>query len=137
MTDDLVISDGLPTAAEYAELRRHVGWNVVDPAAVARALTASLAGVVARDRAGELVGMGRVVGDGGVYLYLQDVIVRRAWRGRGLGTTITEALLDRIRALGASGTFVGLMAAEGAAPFYERFGFVRRPDDRPGMWFTL
>jgi hypothetical protein len=29
------------------------------------------------------------------------------------------------------------MAAEGAAPFSERFGFVRRPDDRPGMWCTL
>jgi GNAT superfamily N-acetyltransferase len=95
MTDDLMISDGLPTAPEYTAMRRHVGWSEVDPDAVARALTASLAGVVARDRAGELVGMGRVVGDGGVYLYLQDVIVREPWRGRGLGTAITEALLDR------------------------------------------
>jgi hypothetical protein len=32
------------------------------------------------------------------------------------------------------GSFVGLMAAEGVERFYERFGFRRRPDDRPGMF---
>jgi predicted N-acetyltransferase YhbS len=81
--------------------------------------------------------MGRVVGDGGIYLYLQDVIVYAHWRERGLGSQITEALLDRVRRLGGPGSFVGLMAAAGAAPFYERFGFEPRPDDRPGMWLTL
>jgi hypothetical protein len=39
--------------------------------------------------------------------------------------------------LGGPGTFVGLMAATGAGPFYERFGFQPRGDDRPGMWLTL
>jgi len=81
--------------------------------------------------------MGRIVGDGGVYLYLQDVIVLERWRNNGIGTRITEALLDRVRELGGPGTFVGLMAATGAAPFYERFGFQPRRDDRPGMWLTL
>jgi predicted N-acetyltransferase YhbS len=81
--------------------------------------------------------MGRVVGDGGVYLYLQDVIVLERWRNNGIGTRITEALLDHVRELGGPGTFVGLMAAVGAGPFYERFGFQPRGDDRPGMWLTL
>jgi len=137
MTDDVVISDGLPSGEEYAALRAHVGWNAIDPEAVERGLAASLASVVARDAGGRLVGMGRLVGDGGVYLYLQDVIVREAWRGRGVGSRITEALLDHVRLLGGPGTFVGLMAAADAAAFYERYGFVRRLEDRPGMWLTL
>jgi GNAT superfamily N-acetyltransferase len=59
------------------------------------------------------------------------------WRNNGIGTRITEALLDHVRELGGPGTFVGLMAAAGAGPFYERFGFQPRGEDRPGMWLTL
>ncbi len=32
------------------------------------------------------------------------------------------------------GSFVGLMAAEGVTGFYERYGFARRPEGRPGMF---
>ncbi len=137
MRSEVSVVDGTPTPAEYAAIRAHVGSAAVDPDTVGRGLAASLASVVARDGDGRLVGMGRVVGDGGIYLYLQDVIVYAHWRERGLGSQITEALLDRVRRLGGPGSFVGLMAAAGAAPFYERFGFEPRPDDRPGMWLTL
>jgi GNAT superfamily N-acetyltransferase len=135
--DGIVVSDGAPTPDEYAAMRADARWNAVDADAVARGLPASLASVVVRDDEGSLVAMGRIVGDGGVYLYLQDVIVRSDHRDLGIGTAVTEALLDRVRVLGAAGTFVGLMAAAGVAPFYERFGFQRRGDDRPGMWLSL
>ena len=134
---DIDIIDGVPTAAQYASFRAHAGWPQVSPDHVERGLANSLASVLARARDGEVVGIGRVVGDGGVYLYLQDIIVRERWRGRGIGSRITEELLGRARELGGPGTFVGLMAAAGAAPFYERFGFAARNDDRPGMWLTL
>src|SRR5689334_14915578 len=137
MPELVQIVDGTPSPQEYAAFRAHVRWPVVDPAQVAEGLNGSLASVLARDVDGTLVGMGRVVGDGGVYLYLQDVIVLERWRNNGIGTRITEALLDRVRELGGPGTFVGLMAATGAGPFYERFGFQPRGEDRPGMWLTL
>ena len=137
MTEMVEIVEGAPTPEEYAAFRAHVRWPAVDPAQASRGLRASLASVIARDVDGTLVGMGRVVGDGGVYLYLQDVIVLEEWRGRGIGTRITEALLDHVRELGGPGTFVGLMAAGGIARFYERFGFQPRGEDRPGMWLTL
>jgi GNAT superfamily N-acetyltransferase len=137
MTDLVEIIDGTPSPEEYASFRAHVRWPAVDPSQLAGALQASLASVLARDVDGTLVGMGRVVGDGGVYLYLQDVIVLERWRNNGIGTRITEALLDHVRELGGPGTFVGLMAAVGAGPFYERFGFQARGEDRPGMWLTL
>jgi len=123
MAELVTIVDGTPTPEEYVQ--------------AAEGLRASLASVLARDVDGTLVGIGRVVGDGGVYLYLQDVIVLERWRNNGIGTRITEALLDHVRELGGPGTFVGLMAAAGAGPFYERFGFQPRGEDRPGMWLTL
>ena len=137
MTEMVEIVEGTPSPEEYATFRAHVRWPAVDPAQAAHGLRASLASVIARDVDGALVGMGRVVGDGAVYLYLQDVIVLEEWRGRGIGTRITEALLDHVRELGGPGTFVGLMAAGGIAPFYERFGFQPRGEERPGMWLTL
>jgi GNAT superfamily N-acetyltransferase len=137
MTEMVEIVEGTPSPEEYAAFRAHVRWPAVDPVQAARGLRASLASVIARDVDGAVVGMGRVVGDGGVYLYLQDVIVLEDWRGRGIGTRLTEALLDHVRELGGPGTFVGLMAAGGIAPFYERFGFQARAEDRPGMWLTL
>jgi len=137
MTELVEIVDGTPSPEEYAAFRAHVRWPAVAPSQAAGALRASLASVLARDVDGALVGMGRVVGDGGVYLYLQDVIVLERWRNNGIGTRITEALLDHVRELGGPGTFVGLMAAVGAGPFYERFGFQPRGEDRPGMWLTL
>ena len=77
MTEMVEIVEGTPSPEEYAAFRAHVRWPAVDPAQAADGLRASLASVVARDVDGALVGMGRVVGDGGVYLYLQDVIVLR------------------------------------------------------------
>src|SRR3954453_3471948 len=97
MTDMVETAEGTPTAEEYAAFRAHVRWPAVDPAQGVEGLGASLASMLARDVDGTLVGMGRIVGDGGVYLYLQDVIVLERWRNHGIGTRITEALLDHVR----------------------------------------
>lgn len=131
------IVEGIPTPQEYAAMRADAGWETVDPDVIARGLDGSLASFVVRDDDGELIGMGRLVGDGAAYLYLQDVIVRSDLRGKGLGTELTRRLLSRAQELGGRGTFVGLMAARGAGPFYRRFGFEERPGDRPGMWRVL
>lgn len=137
MAELVEIVEGRPVPRSTRRSARTSAGLAVDAAQAAGGLCASLASVLARDADGTLVGMGRVVGDGGVYLYLQDVIVLDRWRNNGIGTRITEALLDHVRELGGPGTFVGLMAANGAGPFYERFGFQPRGEDRPGMWLTL
>jgi GNAT superfamily N-acetyltransferase len=81
-----------------------------------------------------VVACGRIVGDGGMYFYVQDVIVAPVYHGRGLGAQIMDAMIDYLRRTARPGAFVGLMAAQGAEGFYERYGFRRRPDDRPGMF---
>jgi predicted N-acetyltransferase YhbS len=122
-----------PTVQEYQRLRRAVGWGEMTDDGVAVGLPNALFSVVL-ERDGEAVGLGRIVGDGGLYFYLQDVIVLAEHRGLGLGARITDALMAYLERSACPGAFVGLMAAVGAEPFYERYGFHRRSEQQPGMF---
>ena len=83
---------------------------------------------------GVIVGCGRVVGDAGIYLYIQDVIVLPPHQRQGLGRRIMDAIMGYVARQARTNTFVGLMAAEGVAPFYVSYGFTERPPKRPGMF---
>jgi len=124
-----------PTAGEFVELRAACGWGAVEMAVAERALAAGLVNVVARD-GGRLAGFGRVVGDGVLYFYVQDVIVHPDFRGRGVGRLIVELMLAEVLKRAPVGATIGLMAAEGKEGFYEKFGFTRRPTDRLGAGMT-
>lgn len=123
-----------PTPAEYAALRAAVGWPEVSADQVETGLANALYSVCLEDDSGTAVGCARVVGDGGIYLYLQDVIVRPDLQGVGLGRELTRRVMAYVAASAGDNTFVGLMAAEGVAGFYHRFGFAERPAGRPGMY---
>ncbi|MBS3753346.1 MAG: hypothetical protein KGY46_08155 [Anaerolineales bacterium] len=67
----------LPTIQEYERLCRSVGWKkVMNFEAAEKGLPNSVYGVVALDSERKAVGMGRIVGDGGLYYYIQDIAVR-------------------------------------------------------------
>lgn len=120
------------TAEEYEALRGAVGWNEIGVDGLRTGLANSLYSVVL-ERDGVAIGCGRVVGDGGIYFYLQDVIVLPEFQGNGLGARIMDALTAYLDRAAGPGAFIGLMAADGVERFYERYGFERRPADRPGM----
>jgi ribosomal protein S18 acetylase RimI-like enzyme len=128
------------SAAEALALYAAVGWTetVCDEETVAAAHAHSLYSVcVLRDS--RVVAAARIVGDGGIYFYLQDVIVLPELQGRGLGRVVFEACCSYLDAHAPANAFVGLMAATGAAGFYERYGFRARLADQPGMvrrWHT-
>jgi ribosomal protein S18 acetylase RimI-like enzyme len=129
----IAIVERAPTPDEYGRLRASVGWNELSPDGIRAGLSGSLYSVVL-ERDGDAVGCGRVVGDGGVYFYVQDVIVAPELQGLGWGARIMEALMHYLDASVRPGSFIGLMAAKDAEGFYRRYGFDRRPDDRPGMF---
>ncbi len=120
------------TVEEYQRLRDAVGWSRLTDEAVAAGLPRGLFSVVVlHDR--KAIGCGRLVGDGGPYFYLQDVIVLAEHRGRGLGRAIMEHVMGFLERHAEPGSFVGLMAAEDVAGFYEPYGFRVRPGRQPGM----
>jgi GNAT superfamily N-acetyltransferase len=83
-------------AAELADLYCSVGWDAyaADPDALAGAITASTFVVTARDD-GVLIGLARGLSDDVSVFYLQDVLVRREWQQRGVGTALLDACLER------------------------------------------
>ena len=121
-----------PSVDEYLALRAAVGWQPLPRKAIELGLANSLYAVIVRLE-GAAVGCGRVIGDSGMYYYLQDVAVHPAHQGRGLGARIMEALMAYVQTHAAEGVFVGLMSAWGTAPFYARYGFTVRQPERPGM----
>jgi GNAT superfamily N-acetyltransferase len=85
----------------------------------------------ARDEAGRLVGIGRLISDGALHAFVTEMIAVPAARGAGVGGEIIDRLVAESRRRGVDD--VQLFAARGRAEFYERHGFVRRPTDGPGM----
>jgi ribosomal protein S18 acetylase RimI-like enzyme len=116
----------LPNAAEFVALRNETDWGPLTLEQAAQALNHSLCGVsvYARDT---LIGMIRVIGDGVLKLYVQDVIVAKDYRGNGIGKEMMTRLINYLRQHYPEDCCVGLMAAKGQSPFYEKFGFNIRP----------
>jgi len=125
-----------PTPEEYRALRDAVGWRPTEEGPTARALQNALFSVVCLEQC-RVVGMGRVVGDGGLYFYLQDVMVAPSCQRRGVGKAIVSQLMTYIRDNAPKGAFVALMAAKGLQGYYQEFGFQPRASDAPGMFQVL
>jgi ribosomal protein S18 acetylase RimI-like enzyme len=82
-TDDYKIAAGVPSVEDYCELRVAAGLSPRSERAARLGLPNTLFGVaVTLD--GALVGMGRVVGDGGTSYQVVDIAVRPEHQGRGL-----------------------------------------------------
>jgi GNAT superfamily N-acetyltransferase len=135
MTESYQIVERLPTIQEYIALCLSVGWaenTNFDAAKVA--LPCSLYAVVALHD-DKVVGMGRVVGDGAIFFYIQDIAVHPVHQRKGVGTRIMNCLLEYIRVKAPKKAFVGLFAAGSATAFYAKFGFYPHPE-MTGMFQT-
>ena len=84
-----------------------------------------------------LVGMGRIVGDGAVICYIQDLIVIPEYQHKGVGSLVIKALIKYVESLQETGSqmMLCLMCAKGRESFYEKHGFIARPTSNlgPGM----
>lgn len=91
------------------------------PAALAAAHRDSPGWLGAEDAAsGELIGSGRVLGDGLRTAWILDLIVREDRQGRGVGSALLRLLLDHPLARGARAIRLRTRDAEA---FYRPFGF--------------
>ena len=120
----------------YLELRKAVEFRPLTRDQARKALNNSLYILTAFQNR-KAVGMGRIVGDGAVICYVQDLIIRPEVQGQGIGGTILQNLKDFVMRLGYPGTtmMLCLMCAKGREEFYKKYGFIARPteDLGPGM----
>jgi len=108
---------------EYRRLRLAVGW--AEPAVDDDILVAALDStwnVTARDDAGGLLGMARLLDDGALYATVWDMIVDPPHQHTGIGRAIFDCILAR-----AGGrSLVGLVATSDGEPMYRAAGFAER-----------
>ena len=81
--------------------------------------------------------MGRIVGDGAVISYIQDLIIIPEYQGKHIGSMLIEKLIEYVNSITINNSrmMLCLMCAKGREIFYEKHGFIARPTDvlGPGM----
>jgi len=126
----------VPGNEEYRALRSAAGLSVMTEEGAAIGLPASWCSVCVRHQ-DELIGMGRIVGDGGLFLFVVDIAVAPVWQGQGLGRRIMQALMDEVRARAPARTMVALIADGTAHELYAKFGFKLVTPGAQGMLLRL
>lgn len=114
-----------PEKEEYRALRTSVGWAVLpDDHKVRQILDAALYAVVAEDAdTGDVIGCALLLGDNQTFYYVKDVMVRKDWQGKKVGTALMRALVHWLENSAAKHALVGLYTGETLEPFYRQFGF--------------
>ncbi len=133
---EIELSIAPPSAEEYRELMRSVGFTAFSADAAAKSLERSFFTVSLR-KAGALVGMGRLIGDGVCFVEVVDVAVAPDYQRQGLGRRIMEALMAHANAELAEGAFVSLSAHVPANRLYAGFGFVETAPEAVGMVYRV
>jgi len=80
-----------PSVGEHNTLTNAVSWGVFETGIVKTALANSLYIICAYD-GDKIVGFGRLIGDGAMFLYVQDIMVLPEYQGRKIGTGIMSSL---------------------------------------------
>lgn len=126
------ILHAIPSVETYRYLRTAAGLSAKTVEAAERGLPNTLFAVQIIC-AGEPVGMGRVIGDGGSFYQVVDIAVLPAHQGRGLGKMIMGAISDYIAREVPESAYVSLIADGEAYRLYEHFGFALTAPASQGM----
>lgn len=121
-----------PSPDEYRRLRVLAGLSPKSAEGAALGLPNTFFAVVIRT-AGELVGMGRLVGDAGLCFQLVDIAVHPEHQGRGLGKAIVGHLVEHLRKVAPAGAHISLLADGPAEHLYAQFGFRQTAPASVGM----
>ena len=120
----------------YLNLRAAVGWKKLDNEQAIMALKNSIYTLTATID-DKVVGMARMVGDGAVICYIQDLVVHPSYQKLGVGQVLMEKLVGHAEEIKIQGTelMLCLMCAKGREGFYEKCGFIAIPTEHlgPGM----
>lgn len=132
----IVLVERFPDPAAYRRRRAQVGLSPKSVEAGERGVAGTLFGVSLFD-GDRLVGIGRVIGDGGCFFTLVDLAVDREYQGRGLGKRILTALDAWLQANAPASAHVALFADGDARHLYAQYGFIETGPRSVGMAYTV
>jgi len=117
------IEERTPDPETFLRLRAEAGMRPRSVSGASKGLGNELFSVVLKlDKSGEIVGMGRVVGDGGTIFVICDMMVVTRFQKMGGGSMIMDAIMDFLFEEAPPSSYINLMADVDG--FYEKWGFV-------------
>lgn len=129
--------NNIPTLKEYKYLCESVGWtNYMNFDVADTSLRNSIYCITVKDNE-QIVGMGRIVGDGAIYFYIQDIVVHPNYQKNGIGNEIMHLLVEYLNKNAPDKAFVGLFASEGKEPFYGKYNFKDFSPNMTGMFTVI
>jgi len=109
---------------EIVELFKAGGWwkDNYDASSIKDLIKGSFAFVVAiESNSKKAIGMGRLISDGISDAYIQDLIVKPAFRKNGIGKQIAQKLINHCKKRKI--TWLGLISEPNQEGFYKKLGF--------------
>ncbi|UTH73122.1 GNAT family N-acetyltransferase [Chromobacterium sp. IIBBL 290-4] len=122
LSNEYVLLEAAPDVETYRRLRAEAGLSPKSWQAAARGLVGTVFAVQIL-HAGQAVGMGRLIGDGGSFYQVVDIAVSPAHQGRGLGKRVMAAITDYIQREAPPSAYISLIADGDAQHLYRQFGF--------------
>jgi predicted N-acetyltransferase YhbS len=127
---------GVPSIEDYCRLRVSAGLSAKSAEAAAAGLPNTLFGVlVLKDD--RVIGMGRVIGDDGLFYQVVDIAVEPEHQPRGLGKAIVGKIVGHLTESAPVGAHVSLIADGSAQYLYAQFGFKPTAPDSIRMAFAI
>lgn len=134
----IIYKEHTPTPEEFNNLTEAVDWGTRENKIIEEALKHTLYSLCVYDE-NKLIGYGRIIGDKTIFLYIQDIMVIPEYQGKKIGTGIMNKLIEKINEYKKVNpeirTYLG--ATKGKESFYEKFGFISRPNEDLGAGMVL
>ena len=123
----------IPSVEAYNQLRVNAGMNSTKPySEVKKALEGTLC-LVSVYEEDELIGLGRIVGDGGIAFIVCDIMVDKKFQRRGIANQIMEMIDQWFDENTHESSFITLLAKVPADKLYRKHKFSYLEENRVGM----
>lgn len=126
----------VPSIKTYRRLRSLAGLSPKSEEAARAGLKGTIFAVQIAHK-NDVVGMGRLIGDGGCHFQVVDIAVLPQFQGIGLGKKIVNEIVFYIRHNLPDTAYVSLIADGPARKLYEEFGFRPTAPVSVGMYLRV
>jgi GNAT superfamily N-acetyltransferase len=121
---NIVYKENILTADDFILLHKKIGMAELSIEQVTKSMSHNLFSIAAVCN-DDVIGMGRLLGDGALFWYINDILVLTEHQGKGIGRNIVKRLIQFIKENSILNTSVPvyLFCAKDKEGFYEKLGF--------------
>ncbi|WP_299671358.1 GNAT family N-acetyltransferase [uncultured Polaribacter sp.] len=123
-----IIKYSLPSPNDYSRLRQACGFGKVSEVKSKQSLKYSLYSISIYS-SNQLIGFGRVLGDGVLYFYISDVMVPSLMQGKKIGRLIMENIIMYINKKTSKLSTVCTIVMPNKEAFYKNYGLKTCPNN--------